>query len=212
MGPRSFPRYFRANIGFIVGFPDSLRVNCASGVAKCSYLVTFHLFTGVGPYLGALISVIFYDLLKGFDYNSIVFDQDADHDLAEIRPIHIRVWKFFRRQLVSRGQTDTERGETVDGDGLGLGLGVEQTTRSKDDMLRGNDIWLSRWSRHRINILRRCEAPHTPVAIFASRPFKMPKNTNNLTNINDYKINNHQCQHPRISRYTTINIQNFSVS
>lgn len=43
----------------------------------------YHWIYWIGPLFGSLMAVGFYLLLKAFDYTSVVFGQDADHELSE---------------------------------------------------------------------------------------------------------------------------------
>lgn len=43
----------------------------------------YHWIYWVGPLIGALLAVGFYLMLKAFDYTSVVFGQDADHEIVE---------------------------------------------------------------------------------------------------------------------------------
>lgn len=43
----------------------------------------YHWIYWVGPMIGALMAVSFYLMLKAFDYTSVVFGQDADHEIVQ---------------------------------------------------------------------------------------------------------------------------------
>lgn len=43
----------------------------------------YHWIYWVGPFIGSLMAVGFYLLLKSLDFSSVVFGQDADHELTE---------------------------------------------------------------------------------------------------------------------------------
>lgn len=43
----------------------------------------YHWIYWIGPLFGSMMAVAFYLLLKAFDYTSVVFGQDADHELTD---------------------------------------------------------------------------------------------------------------------------------
>lgn len=47
----------------------------------------------VAPLCGGVLSVLYFQLLKALNYNSVVLDQDADHEVSGLRPVHMRVYK-----------------------------------------------------------------------------------------------------------------------
>jgi hypothetical protein len=49
---------------------------------------------------------MYFQLLKALNYNSTVLDQDADHEVGGLRPVHMRVYKFMA------GHDDWEKDES----------------------------------------------------------------------------------------------------
>lgn len=66
----------------------------------------YHWIYWVGPYLGAVIAVSFYTLLKAFDYGSVVLGQDSDDTMASPAPVPVysRMWQAS--QGFTHGQRD----------------------------------------------------------------------------------------------------------
>lgn len=56
----------------------------------------YHWIYWVGPLIGTLLAVGFYLMLKAFDYTSVVFGQDADHEVTEAER-HVVGSSLFRR-------------------------------------------------------------------------------------------------------------------
>ncbi|CAO1633497.1 unnamed protein product [Parajaminaea phylloscopi] len=57
---------------------------------------SYHWIYWVGPLIGSLLAVAFYLVLKAFDYTSVVFGQDADHEIANVER-HIVGASLLRR-------------------------------------------------------------------------------------------------------------------
>ncbi|KAI5238424.1 hypothetical protein E4T42_08976 [Aureobasidium subglaciale] len=66
----------------------------------------YHWIYWVAPLCGGVLSVMYFQLLKALDYNSTVLDQDADHEVGGLRPVHMRVYKFLA------GHKDWEKDES----------------------------------------------------------------------------------------------------
>lgn len=89
----------------------------------------YHWIYWVGPFIGALMSTSFYLLLKIFDYTSVVFGQDADHEVVSVdeksAQRHIVGPTLFRhggRKLVvwhGKPATTEEKGMSAPGDSTG---------------------------------------------------------------------------------------------
>ncbi|GAA97501.1 uncharacterized protein L969DRAFT_14154 [Mixia osmundae IAM 14324] len=57
--------------------------------------VHYHWIYHVGPFIGSLIAVGFYMMLKAFDYGSIVLGQDADTNVGPAPvPVPARIWAY----------------------------------------------------------------------------------------------------------------------
>ena len=48
---------------------------------------------------------MYFQLLKALNYNSTVLDQDSDHEVGGLRPVHMRIFKFMA------GHNDWEKEE-----------------------------------------------------------------------------------------------------
>ncbi|KAI5199308.1 hypothetical protein E4T39_06285 [Aureobasidium subglaciale] len=66
----------------------------------------YHWVYWVAPLCGGVLSVLYFQLLKALNYNSTVLDQDADHEVGGLRPVHMRVYKFLA------GHKDWEKDES----------------------------------------------------------------------------------------------------
>ncbi|KAK5110359.1 hypothetical protein LTR62_006067 [Meristemomyces frigidus] len=56
---------------------------------------SYHWIYWVAPLAGGVMSMIYHQVLKALKYNSAVMDQDSDHEVGGLRPVHMRVYKFF---------------------------------------------------------------------------------------------------------------------
>lgn len=63
-------------------------------VTSASFPV-YHWIYWIGPYIGAIIAVGFYTLLKAFDYGSVVLGQDSDDTTQspEPVPVYSKMWR-----------------------------------------------------------------------------------------------------------------------
>ncbi|KAH0286522.1 aquaporin-like protein [Aureobasidium namibiae CBS 147.97] len=55
----------------------------------------YHWIYWIAPLCGGVLSVMYFQLLKALNYNSTVLDQDSDHEVGGLRPVHMRVYKFM---------------------------------------------------------------------------------------------------------------------
>lgn len=53
----------------------------------------YHWIYWAAPLCDGILSVIYFQLLKALNYNSVVLDQDADHEVSGLRPVYMRVYK-----------------------------------------------------------------------------------------------------------------------
>ena len=56
----------------------------------------YHWIYWVAPLCGGVLSVLYFQLPKALNYNSVVLDQDADHEVSGLRPLYMRVYKRLR--------------------------------------------------------------------------------------------------------------------
>lgn len=73
--------------------------------AISGHFVSYFWVYWVGPLCGGMLSVVYFLLLKALNYNSTVLDQDSDHEVKGLHPVHMRIYKFLA------GHKDWERRE-----------------------------------------------------------------------------------------------------
>jgi aquaporin related protein len=49
-----------------------------------------HWIYWIAPLCGGVLSVMYFQLLKALNYNSTVLDQDSDHEVGGLRPVHMQ--------------------------------------------------------------------------------------------------------------------------
>ncbi|KAK3679946.1 hypothetical protein LTR78_000323 [Recurvomyces mirabilis] len=68
-----------------------------------------HWIYWIAPLAGGIMSMIYHQILKALKYNSAVMDQDSDHEVSGLRPVHMRVFKFLRGDKDWEAQAPSER-------------------------------------------------------------------------------------------------------
>ncbi|KXL46409.1 MAG: hypothetical protein FE78DRAFT_115380, partial [Acidomyces sp. 'richmondensis'] len=61
--------------------------------AISGHFVSYFWVYWVGPLCGGMLSVVYFLLLKALNYNSTVLDQDSDHEVKGLHPVHMRIYK-----------------------------------------------------------------------------------------------------------------------
>ena len=56
----------------------------------------YHWIYWIAPLCGGVLSVMYFQLLKALNYNSTVLDQDSDHEVGGLRPVHMYVSRGYR--------------------------------------------------------------------------------------------------------------------
>jgi len=70
---------------------------------------SYHWLYWIAPLCGGLLSVLYFQILKALNYNSAVLDQDSDHEISGLRPVHMRLYKLLAGHKDWRHETPAER-------------------------------------------------------------------------------------------------------